>query len=355
MESLDSSNHIHQVDDREISYEDLVQYEHAQKGKALERILQAKRERSGSNLSSLDKIPDRTPRVAIAELSVDGDDDDDSEDGEEDGEAGTDLRKALFEAIPEPYPHTLNYQRVIISDAGDPLDPDTRDACKKLKQCMAIRDKWIGAHPYPPQDVAKDSPTQQVPDIGSPERPGRNGSKKNKADVDYRRRLPPTYEIFEVPLPPTIGHLRFKMVEGVVRVQSVAPTTAAIGNGASGPNGESAVGLSITTESSSEIHDPVGTAITDLGQGQAKGCAEGEDEVEEIDWSTSLYPVHSFKEYVQDYNFVSRPCVVDFCCATWRRHTSCVVCLCCSLWYLLDPSIFSTLLRRCARRSTPAT
>lgn len=362
MESLDSSNHIHLVDDREISYEDLVQHEHAQKGKALERILQAKRERSGSNLSALDRVADRTPRVAIAELALDDDNsDDDDDDGEEGGDgANNDLRKALFEAIPEPYPHTLNYQRVIISDAGDPLDPDTRDACKKLKQCMAIREKWIGAHPFPPQDIVKDSPSQHLPDITSPERPVRNGSKKIKGDVDYRRRLPPTYEIFDVPLPPTIGHLRFKMVAGVVWVQSVAPTPPVTNDS----QGDFAVGLSITTESSTEIPGH-GQAAT----GQSKSVFEeegsGEPGVEVIDWSTSLYPVPSFKEYVQDYTFVSS-WLLDVLDETEcgsvasRALVQCVVSgfILPRVVLLSDPYFACPLAvypPRCARRSTRAT
>jgi hypothetical protein len=310
MEHDDSiHNHVPQGEDREASYEELVQNEHTQKGKALERIVQAKRERSNSNLQMFEG---RTPRVerSIKELS------DDFEEGDEDGDgdgdnADTDLRKALFEAIPEPYPHTLNYQRVIISEAGDPVDLDTKDACKKLKQCMAIREKWIGAHPFPPQDIIKNCPLE----VASPERAG---SKKAKGEVtNFRRRLPPAYEVFGEPLPPTMGNLRFKMVEGVVRVQSVASGNGngnGNGNGAiNGAHVDGSIGLCISSESCENPDEddlpPKFTLRHEEGlDHMMRGLSvkwEGESSYESIDWNHSLYPVPSFKEYAQDYSFVS--------------------------------------------------
>ena len=249
--------------DLDVSFEDLVQNEHTQKEKALMRISQAKRERSGSNL---EKILERMPKSERIKFKPedDGDDDDDSEDGDE-NDPDNDLRKALFESIPEPYPHTTNFQRVVISEAGDPIDQDTKDACAKLKKCMDIRAKWIGAHPFPPQDCESNFPVE-------PPSPDRPVARKGKIEGSYRRRMPPTYEIFGVELPPTVNNLRFKMVDGVVRVQTVAAPTTAIDRNSN---------LTVLAKPNEELNDDEG-----------------------IDWSTSIYPVWTYKDYVEDYTHV---------------------------------------------------
>lgn len=288
----------------DISFEDLVQHESIQKERTLLRIAQARRERSGSNLS-LDKIMERPSRVDkyskesidVEEGDSDDDDDDEDEDGEKDGRT-KDLRKALFEAIPEPYPHTLNYQKVCITDAGDPTDYDTKDACAKLKVCMDLRDKWINAHPAPPQDLPNNSPRELPPN--SPDHPT-NG--KTKQEASYRRRLPPTYEIFGVPLPHTMHNLQFKMVKGVVMVHNIEPTFI-----------DSPLGLRLTTDSTDAAEDLDAlrrrlnenakadeTAIDQKFNTQAAAVVEEDGQ----DWSQSIFPVHDYNQYVKDYYTVS--------------------------------------------------
>jgi len=288
----------------DISFEDLVQNESIQKERVLLRISQAKRERSGSNLS-LDKIierPSRTEKYSketIEDLD-ELEEDEEDEDGETDGGHTKDLRKALFEAIPEPYPHTLNYQRVVISDAGDPVDYDTKDACSKLKMCMDIRDKWINAHPVPPQDLPNAFPAELAPN--SPDHPTRKST-----DVkNYRRRMPPTYEIFGVPLPPTVHHLQFKMVKGVIHVQNTLPNSDG-----------SPLGLSLTSESADAAEEASGEAFRrkveqslnfkeselDNQFNTARSSAVAEEDG--LDWTQSIFPVHDYNQYCKDYYIVS--------------------------------------------------
>ena len=286
-----------------MSFEDLVQNESIAKERALLRISQAKRERSGSNLS-LDKIVERPTRTekyskdSTDDLDEEDEDDDDEDDDYKD-EHTKDLRKALFESIPEPYPHTLNYQRVVISDAGDPADYDTKDACAKLKACMDIRDKWINAHPFPPQDLENAFPPDLAPN--SPDRPA---NRKKGEEINYRRRLPPTYEVFGVPLPPTVHHLQFKMVKGVVMVHTV--------NNMADP-GSSPVGLSLTTESA-DADDALESLRKKIDDSLDVSHDEEIDKVflepevvdeDGQDWNKSIFPVHSYSEYVKDYYFVS--------------------------------------------------
>ena len=277
MESNQAESHLFGNSDNDVSFEDLVQNEHNQKERALMRISQAKRERSGSNLQ-LEKIAERPSRYERIREALDYEDEDDDEDPDM---PDNDLRKALFEAIPEPYPHTLNYQKVVITEAGDPIDQDTKDACLKLKKCMDIRNKWIGAHPFPPQDA--EFPTSAP---CSPDRPSRKGTSEH-----YRRRLPPSYEIFGVPLPPPVHHLRFKMVDGVVRVAMKTPSnnsTHAI-----------SVGLSLSTDESPD------QAQEGILTSELKATGANEAEEEGVDWGRSIYPVFGYSEYVNDYNYVS--------------------------------------------------
>jgi hypothetical protein len=44
-----------------------------------------------------------------------------------------DVRIDLFESIPDPYPHSEDFQRVIITGTKDPVDHDTSHACTSLK------------------------------------------------------------------------------------------------------------------------------------------------------------------------------------------------------------------------------
>ncbi|RYH09372.1 hypothetical protein EON65_40245 [archaeon] len=45
-----------------------------------------------------------------------------------------------------------DFHRVSIIEAADhEYDADTCFACEALRECIEIRDRWIGDHPVPPQ------------------------------------------------------------------------------------------------------------------------------------------------------------------------------------------------------------
>ena len=93
---------------------------------------------------------------------------------------------------------------------GEAPDADTSFACSKLKACMALREKYIGAHPFPPQDQPQFFSHHSEHDtVGGPEDAGQA----------YRRRPVPPYNIFEEPIPVRPKHTRhyqFQMVRGVM-------------------------------------------------------------------------------------------------------------------------------------------
>lgn len=118
-----------------------------------------------------------------------------------------DVRKLLFGEFPEPYPHSTGFQRIHVTSDDSQVDNETLYACKKLKECMFLRDKWLAQHPPPPQDSTDNSTVVTSP-LSSP------ASKKNV----FRRRLQPVYDIFNQPLPTPCADLRYHMVRGVMVV-----------------------------------------------------------------------------------------------------------------------------------------
>jgi len=133
------------------------------------------------------------------------------EEGEVDAGRGADetndVRKLLFGEYPEPYPHSTGFQRIHVTSDDSQVDNETLYACKKLKECMFLRDKWLAQHPPPPQDSSDNSTVVTSP-LSSP------ASKKNV----FRRRLQPVYDVFNQLLPNTCTDLRYHMVRGVMVV-----------------------------------------------------------------------------------------------------------------------------------------
>ena len=80
----------------------------------------------------------RTESVDSAEELDTFDENPFSEGEEEDaleGEAfqpNVDIREELFTQYPDPYPHSVSFQRVIITDSEDEVPKDTRKACESL-------------------------------------------------------------------------------------------------------------------------------------------------------------------------------------------------------------------------------
>eukprot|EP01035_Chromulina_nebulosa_P019479 gene19479-25361_t len=118
-----------------------------------------------------------------------------------------DVRKQLFEAIPEPYPHPIDFQRVIITETVDLIDQDSISSCKSLKTCMNLRDKWLSAHPFPPQDLVEVSNSSI--DL--------TNKHFDNDTMLFRRRLPPDYNIFDSPIPEfKSNEYKYEMVNGVM-------------------------------------------------------------------------------------------------------------------------------------------
>jgi hypothetical protein len=177
-----------------------------------------------------------------------------------------DVREILFESIPEPYCEVSDFQRVRI-DEVESSDPDSTEACRKLKKSLALRKKWMSQHPVPPQDLVVEfdgecSGTGSV-DPGTPLR------KKKEGDVvkphDYRRRFVPGYDVFARTLPAKYEKaVKFVMVDGVY---TVLLSTGAEQEQPGGPN--------------AVITSP------------------------RIDVNDNLFPVLSFAEFLDDFKYVS--------------------------------------------------
>lgn len=118
-----------------------------------------------------------------------------------------DMRGQLFEGIPDPYPHSTKFQRVIISESGEDLDSDTVKACKVLETCMGLREKWLAAcSPVPNQR------RQDEPPMPSPTADGNKG---------FRRRPGSVYNIFDRKVPETSDNYSYMMSRGVFEVKKI--------------------------------------------------------------------------------------------------------------------------------------
>ena len=132
-----------------------------------------------------------------------------------------DVRERLFEEIPEPIdtPHFHTFQRVVITDADRSMDWDSDkiEACKRIKKCLGLREKWMGLHPSPPQDVVDESLSE--PAASPPNSPTRRTTfDLAGVKVTYRRRRELEYEFFDSAIPSKTDEYSYKMVDGVVHV-----------------------------------------------------------------------------------------------------------------------------------------
>lgn len=141
-----------------------------------------------------------------------------------------DVREELFQ-IHDAYPHSTDFQRVIITEANgthvedcfvifliliilhvmfsDALDEEEIRSCKVLKRCVELREKYIAQHPSPPQDVI---PNKELRVVAAP-----SPIKKN----EYRRRQDPEYDVFSRRVPDRLESLEYVMVNGVMKVSDV--------------------------------------------------------------------------------------------------------------------------------------
>jgi hypothetical protein len=117
-------------------------------------------------------------RITSTRILAAGEDSDEEDVDESDIRESVDVRKELFERMPEPYPHSEKFQRVYITDTGEGIDADTRTACSELRKCMDMRAEWL--YPLP-------EPYGEAPSPASP---------RDHEDNVFRRRDPPEYDPF---------------------------------------------------------------------------------------------------------------------------------------------------------------
>ena len=109
------------------------------------------------------------------------------------------VQQQFFKSIVK-YPVSTEFQRVLITKTDRPVEPDTAAASAILLDCMQLRNKWLSAHPSPPQDKV----TNAAVSIGTPDAHRRKGLGQD--DV-YRRRRDLLYDIFATPILPSVSHL----------------------------------------------------------------------------------------------------------------------------------------------------
>lgn len=372
--------------DEKFSYDDLQQTENLVRGRALERIQQRKRGTSNlgvsthSNPSAVggDELMNGSPVAYRKALALSSDDDDehkeapftrtfsaeqtmenvqvnqsvfgdndiadsqiklnqsvDELDEMEEMLPDSDLREELFGAIPEPYYQCTDFQRVHITETTEAPEQDTIDACAMLFKCMKMREKWIAAHPFPPQDVL-----EQFSDeiMTSPYRKKTTHEHPmTKLDpAHFRRRSVPPYEIFKQELPETIPDMKFKMVKGIMHVNYVqqkgdlvlpgsTPTTTAAEGEEGGQEreegkppkllskaiSENTLGLSLSRETSSTSKPSQSASASASAAAQRvsyriPSIFLREDECLEVDWNQTLFPVFSFLDFWNDYEYARR-------------------------------------------------
>lgn len=168
-------------------FEDSVLAEERGKAKILTTIKTAARSR-GASLQNLAEFRD-LERTSSGDFGIPVKD--------TDAKGLDEVTKHLFEAIPEPYPHPIEYQKVIITETGDAADRDTISACKAIKRCMDLRTKYISAHNI----ISAPKPTMQ-----------------RTVTDDFSRRAQPEYNVFNRPLPPSTSDYQTFWRNGVFSV-----------------------------------------------------------------------------------------------------------------------------------------
>ncbi|OQR98173.1 AMP deaminase 2 [Achlya hypogyna] len=126
-----------------------------------------------------------------------------AEESERDEESDKDNNNelsTLFERIPEPYEDKSFFQRIHVSSADDEHDSETKDVCKSILKCIALREKWIEANALTTQ-----------PQDDTPEPPLSPGGSRRQ--LRHRDDLP--YDIFDIHTPAGTNH-EIRVEEGVI-------------------------------------------------------------------------------------------------------------------------------------------
>lgn len=218
-------------------------------------------------------------------------------------EQKVDVRETLFEHIPEPYGYSTQFQRLVITETGEEVSEDTREACKQLNMCRNIRSKWMSQHPSPPQDADKYfDHSEMTPQSPKPQRT--HGLEKHPND--FRRRPVPNYNIFDRPLPGSCSsEFEYEMVKGVLCFYEAkglaASDSRSVESTGSGINESDAqlspTGLLSKTNADFSSSGPNGATAT----GTTGSVDSSESKATKHSSRTTLFPVFSFEEFVDDY------------------------------------------------------
>ena len=138
-----------------------------------------------------------------------------------------------------------------------------------LLKCTKLREKYISAHPEPPQDNMPSPEFKTVMSTpSSPIKSVKNGK------THYRRRLDPEYDVFSRPVPVPLSGISYRMIKGVFNLYR-----------------------------SSTL--PAEPTLLDLSS-TAKFDKNLSDEVKERVVETQLYSYVSFEEFVSDFEYLRR-------------------------------------------------
>lgn len=270
----------------------------------------------------------------------------------------------------EPVKRTVDlpeYRRLYISEIADDFDRDTITACKEIKLCLDLRKKWLDMHPTPPQDLADNFDLEhqihqdrrrRIEEIkkansvnnfqtgmsNSPLQSSTKGFSSNASNAslsssygptqdppkEYRRRLEPPYEVFDIPIPENDPNIFFNMVNGVMMVrklsvdeQNTYRNNFAAKNGLTRARSKSkgneeeddAGNLYMSSDDEEDESDDIITNLHDLdltsstlstgsvmSPSTKRGGINSMNMSMILDFNKTDYPVHSFQEFVEDLN-----------------------------------------------------
>ena len=202
-----------------------------------------------------------------------------------------DPRDHLFDSIPEPFIESDEYQKVIITETSDAVDEDTTFACTELKRSVLLREKYISAHPSPPQD--------QLPPFRNQLREsGVTSPKRDRHPNDFRRRAVPPYDVWSEPVPgkwERADDVDFCTVQGVMHVIPKRQD----GSDDNGPAEEQGT--------RSAPHEGVDFSSVDAGSTPRVLRKEAvAPKGSSSTLSASLFPVIPFDEFLLDYTTLRR-------------------------------------------------
>ena len=123
---------------------------------------------------------------------------------------------SLFNSY-QPYPHSKDFQRVIVTETNEPYDLDTIQACQDISKCLLLRDKWISAHPSSSEDSVQNT-TSESEGVHPMNSTHGTNPQNNMNNLHLRRRQDPIYDIFGKSAPPSTEKYNYEMINGVIRV-----------------------------------------------------------------------------------------------------------------------------------------